>query len=67
MSNDTELRGLVHDLNNAIARILTTAELVESESEPGGQVARDANAIRDAALESRDLVSELHRRLSRDA
>lgn len=57
--SDDELRPLVHDLNNLFTRILTTAELIESQGSPGDQIVVDARAIRDAAIEGRELAAAI--------
>lgn len=62
MTDDNELSGLVHDLMNALTQILTTAELVETQGEPCGQLADDARTIRRAALEARDLTEAIRAR-----
>lgn len=48
----------IHDLNNALTRILTAAELIEYEVHDE-QAATDARDIRQAAVASRDLVRAL--------
>ncbi len=57
--SDDGIRPLVHDLNNVFTRILTTAELIESEGSSDDQIAVDARAIRDAALEGRDIAAAI--------
>jgi hypothetical protein len=57
--SDDEIRPLVHDLNNLFTRILTTAELIESQGSPGDQVVVDARTIRDATLEGRDIAAAI--------
>ncbi len=60
MSESGAIRQIIHELNNALARILTTAELIATD--PGGeQTAVDAESIRAAALDGRELVARLHR------
>ncbi|MFW5741802.1 MAG: hypothetical protein ACOC2D_00880 [Spirochaetota bacterium] len=55
MTDNSDVRQLVHKLNNVFTRILTTAELIEPRGEADDQLAADARAIRDAALEGRDI------------
>ena len=57
--SDEGIRPLVHDLNNVFTRILTTAELIESQGSPDDQFVVDARTIRDAALEGRDLAAAI--------
>ncbi len=59
MPEDTEVRRTIHDLNNALTRILTTAELIVDQSDGEKQIAQDARDICSAALNGRDLVTEL--------
>ncbi|MFW6313791.1 MAG: hypothetical protein ACOC2N_07895 [Spirochaetota bacterium] len=63
MPEDTEVRRTIHDLNNALTRILTTAELIVEQADDETQIARDARDIRSAALEGRDLVTALATRV----
>ena len=59
MPDDTEVRRTIHDLNNALTRILTTAELIAEDADDAKQIAQDALDIRSAALSGRDLVTAL--------
>jgi len=59
MPDDTEVRRTIHDLNNALTRILTTAELIVEQSDDAKQIVQDARDIRSAALNGRDLVTAL--------
>lgn len=59
MTDNSDARRLIHDLNNVFTRVLTTAELIEAAGEAGGQLALDARAIRDAALEGREIADAL--------
>ena len=55
---ETEIRDTLHDLNNVMARILTTAELIAAET--GDEQTRDdAHSIRQAAVEGRDLIARI--------
>jgi len=63
MPEDTEVRRTIHDLNNALTRILTTAELIVDQAEVDTQIAQDARDICSAALTGRDLVTALATRV----
>ena len=56
---ESEIRDTIHDLNNALATVLGSAELIVAASEEGSQTARDAESIRIAAIRARDLVHRL--------
>jgi signal transduction histidine kinase len=59
MSTDgTFLRTTIHDLNNALTRIVALAELIASQTSDE-QAGRDARDICDAALSARELVADL--------
>lgn len=63
MDTSNEVRATIHELNNALTRILTSAELIASDAR-GTQAAADADTIRTAALDGRDLVAKLQRSLA---
>lgn len=60
-----EIRSTIHELNNALTRILTSAELIASDPH-GKQTEADADTIRAAALDGRELVAKLQRCLTRN-
>ena len=57
--SEEELRTVIHDLNNAFARILSAAELIGQEEGASEQTVSDARDIRAAALAGRELVERL--------
>ena len=57
-----EVRQLIHDLGNKLTRILSTAEFLEAEVAENEAAVADARSIREAALEGRELITELYRR-----
>ena len=59
-TDDIFPRKTIHDLNNALTRIIASAELIASQT-ADEQAVRDARDICDAALTGRDLVAGLHR------
>lgn len=59
MDDHSELRSHLHDLNNALTRILTSAEFLDSESETPEQLVADAKAIREAALDGRRIAQRI--------
>ncbi len=62
MDTSCEIRATIHELNNALTRILTSAELIASDPD-GTHTAADAHTIRAAALDGRDLVAKLQRNI----
>ena len=58
-----EVRATIHDLSNALTRILTTAELIAGEVAHSEQAAQDARDVQAAAIESRDLVDRLRQQI----
>jgi hypothetical protein len=63
MSDESAIRQTMHDLNNALAKILTAAELIASEVPGESQAASDARDIQTAALDGRSLVQRLQSEL----
>jgi len=66
MADETATGQTLHELNNALTRILTTAELIASDAPADGQTARDARDIRTAALDARRLVQLLSSQVAAD-
>ncbi|MFP4113055.1 MAG: hypothetical protein ACOC2Y_01975 [Spirochaetota bacterium] len=63
MSDNAEIRELVHDLNNVMTRILTAAELLEGTLPADTEAATDARNIRSAALSGRDLITSISKQI----
>lgn len=64
MSNaDRDVRETLHSLSNALAAVLSSAELILAEPGCAGQIAEDARTIRSAALRARTSLGDLRRQL----
>ena len=61
--NETEIREIIHDINNSLTTVLGAAELIGAEADPESQVSQDAQDIADAALRGRDQVNRLREAL----
>ena len=61
--DETEIRETLHDMNNTLAAVLGSAELILAEAEHGSQTAQDARNICVAAIRSRELIGTLRGQL----
>ncbi|MFW5684743.1 MAG: hypothetical protein ACOC1I_07815 [Spirochaetota bacterium] len=62
---DDRSRALMHELSNALTRILSSSEFIEEAARDDPQTLRDARTVRTAALESRELLQHLRDHLAR--
>ena len=56
---EAEARKTIHDLNNVLATVLGSAELIMADTKEGSQIHADAGSICAAALRGRGLIEEL--------
>jgi hypothetical protein len=60
---NSEVRKIIHDLNNVLAATLGSAELIAFDAEEASQLHQDAQNIKAAALRGRELVETLREHL----
>ena len=61
--NESAIRETMHDMNNSLAAILGSAELILVDAERGSQIATDARNICLASLRGRELIGTLRKQL----
>jgi hypothetical protein len=61
---ESEVRKTIHDLNNMLAAVLGSAELIVGDTQDGTQIHQDAQNIRSAALRGRELIDTLRGQIS---
>jgi len=61
--DESQVRKTIHDLNNALATVLGSAEFIVGDTEDGSQMGIDARNIRSAALRCRELIGTLQKQL----
>jgi len=61
--NESAIRETMHDMNNSLAAILGSAELILVDAEHGSQIATDARNICLASLRGRELIGTLRKQL----
>ena len=61
---ESEVRKTIHDLNNMLATVLGSAELILADADDGSQILEDASNIRAAALRGRALMETLRGHLN---
>ncbi len=57
--DESEIHKTIHDMNNSLAAVLLSAELILVQAEHGSQIAQDAQNICRAAIRGRDLIGTL--------
>ena len=59
----SEIREMIHDLNNTLAAVLGSAELILADVDHGCRTAEDARNICLAAIRGRELIGTLRKQL----
>ncbi len=59
----SEIREVIHDINNTLAAVLGSAELILAGVDHGSQTAEDARNICQAAIRGRELIGALRKQL----
>ena len=62
--DESEIRKTIHDMNNILAAVLGSAELILVDAEQESQTALDAHNICLAALRGRELIETLRNQLN---
>ena len=61
--DESEVREMIHDINNTLAAVLGSAELILTGVDHGSQTAEDARNICSAAIRGRELIGALRKQL----
>lgn len=62
--DESEIRGTIHDINNALTVVLASAELILADAGHGSQISEDAHNICLAAIRARQLTATLREQLN---